>query len=87
MCNLEQPRRQGAIVIEGVKFPKGLEECVLNDVLTIHNRPGHARAISVKAGTQVGNRFEECDVARLKWTTYIEAGWIVHINIYAAGCV
>jgi len=84
MCNLEEPRRQSTVVIKGVKLSIGLEECILNDVLTIHNRPGHTRAISVKAGTQVGNRFEEREIARLKWTADIEAGWIVHIDLYAA---
>ena len=37
--NSEQPRRQGTLVVEGVKLPIGLEQGVLDNILAVHNRP------------------------------------------------
>ena len=39
--NSEPPRGQGTLVVEGVKLPIGLEQGVLDNILAVHNRPGH----------------------------------------------
>src|SRR5438132_11795626 len=42
--NSEQPRGQGTLVVEGVKLPIGLEQGVPDNILAVHNRPGHVNS-------------------------------------------
>ena len=81
MCDLEEPRRQRTVVVKGVELSIGLEERVLNDIFTIHYRPGHSGTITVETRPQVSNRFEEREITRLEWTTDIEASQIIHIDL------
>jgi len=62
----------------------GLEERVLNHVLAVQHRSGHAGTVTVQAGPQVGDGFEEREVTRLKGTREVDAGRIIHIDLYAA---
>jgi hypothetical protein len=35
----------------------------LNDILAVHHRSGHARAVTVQARPDLSDRFRECQVA------------------------
>src|SRR5262249_8058277 len=63
-----QPRSQRPVVVEGVELSIRLEERLLNDVLAVENRPRHPRAITVQGRTQMVDRFEEREVARVEDT-------------------
>src|SRR6266852_1438532 len=84
MCDLEQPRCQRTAVVKRLKFSIGQEERVLNDVLAIHYRSGHAGAVPVKAGAQMSNRFEEREVACFEGARNVKGSRTIHINQYAA---
>src|SRR5262249_4497497 len=64
----EQPRSHRPVVVEGVQLPICLEESVLNDILAVENRPRHPRTITVQGRTQMVDRFEEREVARVEDT-------------------
>src|SRR5262249_22216740 len=66
VCDSEQPRPKRPVVVEGVELSIRLEESVLNDTLAVENRPRHPRAITVEGRTQMVDRFEEREVARVE---------------------
>ncbi len=83
----EQPRRQRALIVEGLELAIGLEERVLNDVLAVRDRSGHARAVPVQARSEVADRLEKRKVARLETTGGDGIRRRVHTNEYAASGV
>src|SRR5215471_19979143 len=80
----EQPRRQRAPIIESVQLAIGLEERVLDDVLPVRDRSGHARAIPMEARPEVADRLEKREVARLESTGGVEIRTPVHNDEYVA---
>src|SRR5262250_2805734 len=70
--DLEQPRRQRLAGVERLESSVSLEERLLDDVLAVEHRAGHARAVTVQAWPQARNRLQEGHVTR------IEYPWCVH---------
>src|SRR5262249_27656014 len=54
--DLEQPWRQRLAFVERLESSIRLEERLLDDVLAVKHRAGHARAVPVEARTQGSNR-------------------------------
>src|SRR5262249_30304685 len=70
--DLEQPRGQRLAVVEGLESSIGLEERLLDDVLAVQHRAGHARAVPVQARTQARDRLQA------RYMTSLEYSWCVH---------
>src|SRR5260221_10260986 len=83
----KQPRRQRAVLIKRVELSIGLEERVLNHVLAVQHRSGHTRTVTVQAGPQLGDGFEERQVTRLEGTRGFNGGRIIHIDLHPAHSV
>ena len=66
MRDAEQPGFERATVFERVQLPVSLEQRLLYDVLTVEDRPNHARTIPMQAGAEVLDRFEEGKVSGLE---------------------
>ena len=59
----------------------------LDAILAVHNRPCHARTITVQAGAEVGDRFKERQVACLEGpggVYFARIILIIHTCLYAA---
>jgi hypothetical protein len=72
---------QRAVIVERVQLSICLEQGVLNDVLTVQDRHGHAGTVRVQAGAEVGNRFKECQVACLEPSKGPGAATLLGISI------
>src|SRR5260370_6174552 len=81
VSDAKQPRCQRAVLIKGVELSIGLEERVLNHVLAVQHRSGHTRTVTVQAGPQVGDGFEERQVTRLEGARSVNANRIIHIDL------
>jgi len=82
--NSEQPRGEGTLVVEGVKLPIGLEQGILDNILAVHNRPGHTSTVTAQAGARVGDRFKKRQVACLEGPGCAHIARIIHIYLYPA---
>ena len=80
----EEPRANRPCIVEAVQLPVGLKERVLHDVLPIQHRARHAGAVSMQAGAQMRDRFEEGYISCLELTGGDWLGGGVHTEIYAA---
>jgi hypothetical protein len=83
--NPEQPRRKRTLVVEGVQLPVRVKQRVLDDILAVERRSGHSRTVTMQAWPEVGNRFQERQVARLEGTGGVNVGTNLHNDVYAAG--
>src|SRR5262249_10479149 len=86
VCDSEEPRRERTAIIKLVELTVRFEQRLLNNILAVHYRSGHARAITMQTRTELADGFKKRKVTRLEAPDHPRLWLIVHINIYAAQC-
>ena len=78
MRNAKQPPTQRTRIIQQVELAIGLEQRLLHDILAIHDRAGHARAITMKRYAPLCYGLQERGVAGIKEPGRINSGLHFH---------
>jgi hypothetical protein len=79
--NPEEPWSQRTRAIEGIQLAIGLEERLLDNILAVHDGPGHPRTVTVQARSKVADRLEKRQVAGFKGATGAWTVWTIHIDL------
>lgn len=82
MCDPEQPGGQRAVVVKRVKLPIGLEQRVLNDILAVQHRSGHAGKETVQAGPEVSDGLRQRELTCLEGARGVDTSRIIPIDVY-----
>jgi hypothetical protein len=84
MRNSEQPRGERTAIVELIQLSISLKQSLLDYVLAVQDRTGHPCTITVQAGAERSDRFEECEVPGLEGAGNTRGAWIIHIYHYAS---
>ena len=84
--NSEEPRRQRTVFVKLVELPVGFEQRLLNNILPVQDRSGHARAVTMQARSKLPNGFKKRKLTRLEGPGHLGFWLILHIHIYAVRC-
>jgi hypothetical protein len=74
MGDPEQPRSQGARIVEFLDLPISLEQRFLNEVFPVEDGTAHASAIAMQIGAQIGHCFQKCAVVHVEQADGIGSG-------------
>jgi hypothetical protein len=71
MGDPKQPWFDGTAIVEFVELPIGLEQGLLHNVFTVHDRPGHASAIAMQARAKRRDGFEKRKITCFNWAFHV----------------